>query len=100
MRKTTEPPTAPTGGNWEASELGVISDQISAHGNFYVAGIIDPGEAQSHANMALISCAPEFLAACEAWEEARKDGGISHADLYEAAWKKTRNALSKYREVR
>ncbi len=32
----------------------------------------------------LFEAVPELLAACEAWELARKDGGISHADLFEA----------------
>lgn len=36
----------------------------------------------------------ELLAACKAWERAREDGGISHADLYEAAWQKTRAAIA------
>jgi hypothetical protein len=37
----------------------------------------------------------ELLAACKAWEYARKEGGISHADFYEAAWQKTSAAIAK-----
>lgn len=37
----------------------------------------------------------DLLEACKAWERARKDGGISHADLYQAAWEKTQAAIAR-----
>ena len=37
----------------------------------------------------------DLLAAAKAWESARNDGGISMADLYEAAWQKTQTAIAR-----
>ncbi len=85
-----------TRGNWQACELGVVSDCINADGNFYVSRAVFPDSEQDRANRILISCAPELLAAAQAWDFARREGGISHADFFEAAWEKTRIALDKY----
>ena len=37
--------------------------------------------------------AEECLRALKLWERARKDGGVSHADLYQAAWEATKAAI-------
>jgi hypothetical protein len=37
----------------------------------------------------------EMYKALKAWEFARKEGGISHADYFESAWRKTYTILCK-----
>ena len=36
-----------------------------------------------------------LLDACKAWQRARNDGGISHADLHQTAWTKTQAAIER-----
>jgi len=43
----------------------------------------------------LIAAAPDMFEALKAWEFARREGGISHADFFEAAWQKTAAAIAK-----
>lgn len=39
---------------WKACELGVIAENITSHGNFYIATIIEPAKKEDKANAALI----------------------------------------------
>src|SRR2546430_7568839 len=41
----------------------------------------------------------ELLAACKAWEYARKEGGISMVDWFNIAWEKTSAAIAKARRA-
>ncbi len=54
-----------TPGPWEASELGVIAEHCTTHGNFYVCSLIDPDCNEDKANAMLIAAAPELLKALE-----------------------------------
>jgi hypothetical protein len=54
-----------TPGPWTASEMGVISDKITSHGNFYVCGVINADNEEDKANMKLIAAAPDLLAALQ-----------------------------------
>ena len=54
-----------TPGHWEAVEMGVISDKITSHGNFYVCAVVDATNQEDIANARLIACAPEMLAMLE-----------------------------------
>jgi hypothetical protein len=58
----------------------------------FIAGDILPEDAELICTA--VNCHTALLEAAQAWERARQDGGISHADLYEAAWRKTDAALA------
>jgi len=42
---------------WTASELGVIADKCTSHGNFYVCSLIDPDNDEDKANGDFIALA-------------------------------------------
>jgi len=60
-----------------------------------IIGVLRGHGPELRANARLIAAAPELLAAAKAWELARNNGGISMADLYEAAWQKTQTAIAR-----
>ena len=55
--------TKHTPGPWEATEMGVIAQVCTSHGNFYTCALIDPDNNEDKANAMLIAAAPEMLQA-------------------------------------
>ena len=59
-----------TPGPWKPVEAGVLAENLTSYGNWYVCAIIDPDNEEHKANMRLIAAAPDLLAQaeqCVAW---------------------------------
>ena len=72
--------------------MGVEGEDFDGEGSIICALRDQP---MQEADARLIAAAPDLLEALKAWEFARKEGGISHADFFEAAWQKTQAAIAK-----
>ena len=56
-----------TPGPWKAAEAGVLAENLTSYGNWYVCSIIDPDNEEHKANMRLIAATPDLLAVCVDW---------------------------------
>ena len=95
----------PLGHTWKELER-IISPSVKCDGNHGLPICADPqcwqtpdpvSEAFDMPDPRLDRLEQErdaLLKAARAWEFARKEGGISHADFFEAAWKATADALA------
>lgn len=84
-----------TPGPWKYSFESVDPEWAVVHntlGGPVIANV--NADHRQEANARLIAAAPAMLEALLSWERARIDGGVSHADLFEAAWQKTAAALA------
>lgn len=96
MNKWHDPEnTQHTPGPWMALEPESSEEHWEIEDGFGHTATVYGDDAEAEANARLIAAAPDLLAACKAWEYARKEGGISMVDWFNVAWEKTQAAIAK-----
>jgi hypothetical protein len=80
---------------WHYDGKSLIVTAGKSPGSSYVANCRFGPTENREANARLIAAAPDLLAACIAWEHARKEGGISMGNWFQVAWNKTEAAIAK-----